>query len=71
VVEEESLGFEDLSARSTFSDLWIDVGAEREDAKGYKIGDPILSQFSKLPRNHHGAIDNRAGCAILIDLAGE
>src|SRR4030043_1813352 len=67
---------EDLKRPITLSDLWIDVGAEStEEVKtwGIEIGDPILfhPNFQKIGKGTiiSKAIDNRAGCAILIDLA--
>src|SRR4030042_4981616 len=67
---------EDLKRPITLSDLWIDVGAESsEEVKrwGIDIGDPILfhPNFQKIGKDTiiSKAIDNRAGCAILIDLA--
>src|SRR4030043_1213443 len=67
---------EDLKRPITLSDLWIEVGAESsEEVKrwGIDIGDPILfhPNFQKIGKDTiiSKAIDNRAGCAILIDLA--
>jgi endoglucanase len=67
---------EDLERPISISDLWIDVGAEStEEVKrwGIEIGDPIVfhHNFQKIGRDTiiSKAIDNRAGCAILIDLA--
>jgi putative aminopeptidase FrvX len=67
---------EDLKQPITISGLWIDVGAESaEEVKrwGIEIGDPILfhANFQKIGKDTiiSKAIDNRAGCAILIDLA--
>jgi putative aminopeptidase FrvX len=67
---------EDLKRPISISDLWIDVGAEgAEEVKkrGIEIGDPIVfhSNFQKVGKDTvvSKAIDNRAGCAILIDLA--
>jgi len=67
---------EDLKRPISISDLWIDVGAESaEEVKkwGIEIGVPILfhPNFQKIGKNSilSKAIDNRAGCAILIDLA--
>jgi len=70
------LTVEDLKRPISISDLWIDVGAESaEEVKkwGIEIGVPILfhPNFQKIGKNSilSKAIDNRAGCAILIDLA--
>jgi putative aminopeptidase FrvX len=67
---------EDLKRPISISDLWIDVGAESaEEVKrwGIEIGDPIVfhPNFQKIAKDTiiSKAIDNRAGCAILIDLA--
>jgi putative aminopeptidase FrvX len=67
---------EDLKRPMSISELWIDVGAgNAEEAKkwGIEIGDPIVfhSNFQKIGKDTivSKAIDNRAGCAILIDLA--
>ena len=67
---------EDLKRPISILDLWIDVGAESaEEVKrwGIEIGAPILfhPNFQKIGKNTilSKAIDNRAGCTILIDLA--
>ncbi len=67
---------EDLKRPVNISDLWVDVGAESaEEVKrwGIEIGDPIVfhPNFQKIGKDTiiSKAIDNRAGCAILIDLA--
>ena len=67
---------EDLKRPISISDLWIDVGAESvEEVKrrGIEIGDPIVfhPNFQKIGKGSilSKAIDNRAGCTILIDLA--
>jgi len=67
---------EDLKRPITLSDLWIDVGAESAEevkAGGIEIGDPIVfhPNFQSIGKETiiSKAIDNRAGCAILIDLA--
>jgi endoglucanase len=67
---------EDLKRPISISDLWIDVGAEgAEEVRrwGIEIGDPIVfhPNFQKIGKDTilSKAIDNRAGCAILIDLA--
>jgi len=67
---------EDLKRPISISDLWIDVGAtSAEEIKkwGIDIGDPIVfhPNFQKIGKETiiSKAIDNRAGCALLIDLA--
>jgi endoglucanase len=67
---------EDLKRPINISDLWIDVGAESADEVkkwGIEIGDPIVfhPNFQKIGKETiiSKAIDNRAGCTILIDLA--
>jgi len=67
---------EDLKRPITLSELWIDVGAESDEEVrrwGIEIGDPIMfhPNFQKIGNNTiiSKAIDNRAGCAILVDLA--
>jgi tetrahedral aminopeptidase len=67
---------EDLNKPITLSDLWIDVGAENREqvrAWGIDIGDPIVFHPNALALSNgtviSKAVDNRAGCAILIDLA--
>jgi endoglucanase len=67
---------EDLKRPITLSDLWIDVGAESaEEVRrwGIDIGDPIVfhPNFQRIGKDTliSKAIDNRASCAILIDLA--
>jgi endoglucanase len=67
---------EDLKRPISISDLWIDVGAESANevkSWGIEIGDPIVfhPNFQKIGKETitSKAIDNRAGCAILIDLA--
>ena len=66
----------DLKRPISISDLWIDMGAESEvevKSWGIEIGDPIVFHlnFQKIGKDTiiSKAIDNRAGCAILIDLA--
>jgi endoglucanase len=68
---------EDLKRPISLSDLWIDVGAknaEEVNKWGIEIGDPIVfhPNFQKIGKDTilSKAIDNRAGCAILIDLVG-
>jgi endoglucanase len=67
---------EDIKRPISVSDLWIDVGASSaEEVRrwGIEIGDPIVfhPNFQKIGKGTimSKAIDNRAGCAILIDLA--
>jgi endoglucanase len=67
---------EDLKRPISLSDLWIDVGArnaEEVSKWGIEIGDPIVfhPNFQKIGKDTilSKAIDNRAGCTILIDLA--
>jgi endoglucanase len=67
---------EDLKRPISISDLWIDVGGKDEkEVRGWgiEIGDPIVfhPNFQKIGKDTiiSKAIDNRAGCAILIDLA--
>jgi len=67
---------EDLKRPISLSDLWIDVGAknaEEVNKWGIEIGDPIVfhPNFQKIGTDTilSKAIDNRAGCTILIDLA--
>lgn len=67
---------EDLKRPISISDLWIDVGAKDEKEVrewGIEIGDPVVfhPNFKKIGRDIiiSKAIDNRAGCAILISLA--
>jgi endoglucanase len=66
---------EDLKRPIAISELWIDVGAaSAEEAKGWgiEIGDPIVfhPNFQSIGVDTiiSKAIDNRAGCAILINL---
>ena len=67
---------EDLKRPISISDLWIDVGAESAEEVekwGIEIGDPIVfhPNFQKIGKDTilSKAIDNRAGCTILIHLA--
>jgi endoglucanase len=67
---------EDLKRSISVSELWIDVGAESAEevqSWGIEIGDPIVyhPHFQSIGKDTiiSKAIDNRAGCAILIDLA--
>jgi endoglucanase len=67
---------EDLKRPITVSDLWIDVGAESEEEArqwGIEIGDPIVFHPNLLSIGKDTiiskALDNRAGCAVLIDVA--
>jgi putative aminopeptidase FrvX len=66
----------DLARAPEVEDLWIDVGATSADgvrALGIRIGQPATT-WSPLRRLGDGlitgkAIDNRAGCAVLIEVA--
>jgi len=67
---------EDIKRPISLSDLWIDIGAgSAEEVKrwGIEVGDPIVfhPNFQKIGKDTiiSKAVDNRAGCAILIDLA--
>ena len=67
---------EDLKRPITLSELWIDVGgetAEEVTARGIEIGDPIVfhPNFQSIGKDTilSKAVDNRAGCSLLIDLA--
>jgi putative aminopeptidase FrvX len=67
---------EDLKRPISISDLWIDVGADsKEEVKrwGIQMGDPIVfhPNFQKIGKESviSKAVDNRAGCTILINLA--
>ncbi len=67
---------EDVKRPISISDLWIDAGAKSEEEVnkwGIEIGDPIVfhPNFQKIGKDTilSKAIDNRAGCAVLIDLA--
>jgi putative aminopeptidase FrvX len=66
---------EDLKRPISISELWIDIGAESaEEVRGWgiEIGDPIVfhpnCQSIGADTIISKAIDNRAGCAILINL---
>jgi endoglucanase len=67
---------EDLRRPVNVSDLWIDLGA-KSDAEvrslGIQIGDPVVFHPNFNPINEDSiiskAIDNRAGCAVLIHTA--
>jgi len=67
---------EDIKKPISISDLWIDVGAQSDQEVrqwGMDIGDPILfhPHFQTIGKETilSKAIDNRAGCAIVLDLA--
>jgi endoglucanase len=67
---------EDLKRPISISDLWIDVGAgsaEEVRSWGIEIGDPIVfhPNFQKIGKDTitSKAVDNRAGCTVLIELA--
>jgi endoglucanase len=66
---------EDLKRPISISELWIDVGAESAEevrGRGIEIGDPIVfhPNFQSIGVDTiiSKAIDNRVGCAILINL---
>jgi len=66
----------DLKRPINISELWIDIGAESAEEVsqwGIEIGDPIVFhpnfQFIGKGTIISKAIDNRTGCAILIDLS--
>jgi endoglucanase len=66
---------EDLKRPISISELWIDVGAESAEevrGRGIEIGDPIVFhpnlQSIGADTIISKAIDNRVGCAILINL---
>ncbi len=67
---------EDLKRPIVASDLWIDIGADSAEevrSFGVEIGDPIVfrSTVESIGKDTvmTKAVDNRAGCAILIRLA--
>ncbi len=67
---------EDLQRPISVSELWIDMGAESAEevrSWGIEIGDLIVyhPHFQSIGKDTiiSKAIDNRAGCAILIDLS--
>jgi endoglucanase len=67
---------EDLKRPIAVSELWIDVGAESAEevsSWGIEIGDPIVfhPNFQSVGSDTmiSKAIDNRAGCTLLINLA--
>jgi endoglucanase len=67
---------EDLKRPISVSELWIDVGAESAEevrSWGIEIGDPIVyhPHFQSVGKDTiiSKAIDNRAGCTVLIELA--
>jgi len=67
---------EDLKRPISVSELWIDAGAgslEEIESWGIEIGDPIVfhPNFQKMGQDTivSKALDNRVGCAVLIDLA--
>ena len=69
---------ESLRKPLTVSDLWIDVGAktgEDVQALGIQIGDPVVyyPNFQELANGFivSKAIDDRAGCAVLIAVLKE
>jgi putative aminopeptidase FrvX len=67
---------EDLKRPISISELWIDAGAgspEEVKSWGIEIGDPVVfhPNFQKMGLDTivSKALDNRVGCALLIDLA--
>jgi tetrahedral aminopeptidase len=67
---------EELKGAINLTHLWIDVGAESDQevhARGIRIGDPIVfhPNFTQISENTilSKAVDNRAGCAILLHTA--
>ena len=67
---------DDLKRPVSVQDLWIDVGADsREEAEawGIRIGDPVVFHPNFTAVGDHTiiskAIDNRAGCAVLLETA--
>ncbi|HWQ61903.1 MAG TPA: M20/M25/M40 family metallo-hydrolase [Negativicutes bacterium] len=67
---------EELARPVNIGDLWIDVGADSDEevaALGIRVGDPIVYRrhFDLLAggRFTTKAIDDRAGCAVLLALA--
>ena len=67
---------DDLKRPVSVQDLWIDVGADsREEAQawGIGIGDPVVFHPNFTAIGDHTiiskAVDNRAGCAILVETA--
>lgn len=69
-----NLSEEERKTPPEFSALYVDIGAEsREEAEKYiKLGDSVCFRrdFSKLGNNMFvsKAIDDRAGCAIMLDM---
>jgi tetrahedral aminopeptidase len=67
---------EDLKRPVALNELWIDVGAESDREvhdRGIRIGDPIVfhPNFVQMSENTvlSKAVDNRAGCAVLVQAA--
>ena len=67
---------DDLKRPVSVQDLWIDVGADsREEAEawGIRIGDPVVFHPNFTAIGDHTiitkAVDNRAGCAVLLETA--
>ena len=67
---------EELKGAINLNHLWIDVGAESDQevhARGIRIGDPVIfhPNFTQISENTmlSKAVDNRAGCAILLHTA--
>lgn len=70
------MSVDDLKRPVSVQDLWIDVGADsREEAQawGIRIGDPVVFHPNFTAIGDHTiiskAVDNRAGCAILVETA--
>ncbi len=67
---------EDLQRPVRVQDLWIDVGADSRaevEALGIHIGDPVVCHSNYIELNANTiltkCVDNRAGCAILVEMA--
>jgi len=63
---------EDKKKKLKLDDMYIDTGLDKEAVKKkVQIGDPVVfdSKFTDLGKNFSGkALDNRAGCAALIEV---
>ncbi len=67
---------DDLKRPVSVQDLWIDIGAssrEEVDAWGVRVGDAVVfhPNFSAIAEDTiiTKAVDNRAGCAVLVEAA--
>jgi tetrahedral aminopeptidase len=67
---------DDLKRPVSVQELWIDVGADSRDAAlawGIRIGDPVVfhPNFTAIGEDTiiTKAVDNRAGCAVLVEIA--